>query len=325
VRVEEAFGLVQHALKAGRFAHAYVVEGPLRDEASALARQVLALLLCEQKPAPCGRCRACSQVANRTHPDVLWIEPQNKSRQIAVEQVRDIQARMVQTSFLGAWKACVLVGADRLGGEAANAFLKMLEEPPGRSVFLLLTDSPQFLLPTILSRCQRLAVGGEGAHQSLPEEWRGPLIDLLAGRTAPNPAVVGEVLSAMARAGRLAAMLKALKDLALKVERELAAEDTTEEESETLDARASARYREWRAEIMRTLLCWYRDRLLLVSGADPALVFHAADLAALRAQVQGTSPRQALRHVAVVEEMNRQMARNLPEPLVLSYGLERLR
>ena len=325
MNVETASAMVRHAFKAGRMAHAYVFEGPLRGEASALAHQTLALLFCEQAAAPCGRCRACRQVADHTHPDVLWVEPQSKSRLIAVEQVRELQGRMGQTAFLGAWKACVLVGADRLGGEAANAFLKMLEEPPGRSVFLLLTDSPQFLLPTIRSRCQRLAVGGEAVSLSLPEDWRGPLTDLLAGRATPGPQAVGDVLSALARAGRLAGMLKALKELAQKAERELAAQSAVEEEAETLDARANARYREWRADIMRALLYWYRDRLLLACGADAGLVAHAAELDVLRAQAQGLSWRRALRHVTVVETMNRQMARNLPEPLVLSYGFERLR
>ena len=326
MKVEAAFELVRHAFQAGRFAHAYVFEGALRGEALALAHRTLALLLCERKAPPCGQCRACRQVADHTHPDVLWVEPRLKSRQISVDQVREeLQPRMNQTSFLGAWKACVLVGADRLSGEASNAFLKMLEEPPGRSVFLLLTDSPQFLLPTIRSRCQRLAVGGEGVGAGLPEEWRAPLNDLLAGRATPSPQAVGEVLSVLSRASRLTGMLKALKDLAQKVERELAGEGAREEEEETLDARAGARYREWRADVMRTVLHWYRDRLLLACGADQGLLFHAADLDALQGQARGLSWRRALRHVAVVEEMNRQMARNLPEPLVLSYGFERLR
>lgn len=71
------------------------------------------------------------------------------------------------TAFAGGWKVVVLAGADRLTNEAANAFLKMLEEPPPKTLILLLTDAPQALLPTIRSRCQRIDLDE-------PPSWTSP-------------------------------------------------------------------------------------------------------------------------------------------------------
>ena len=85
---------------------------------------------------------------------MLWIEPESKSRRILIAQVRDIQHRIYKTAFAGGWKACVLVGADRMGMEAANAFLKTLEEPPSTVTIVLLTNDYDAVLPTIASRCQ---------------------------------------------------------------------------------------------------------------------------------------------------------------------------
>ena len=154
---DSAFALLRNSFEGGRLAQAYVVAAPPRGSGSELALRLLQLIYCESADRPCGECRQCVEVAGYSHPDVLWVEPQKKSRVIAVDQIRAVEQRIYHTSFLGGWKACVLLGADRLSPGAANAFLKTLEEPPGRSIFLLLTDGPQFLLPTILSRCQRIA------------------------------------------------------------------------------------------------------------------------------------------------------------------------
>ena len=81
------------------------------------------------------------------------IEPEKKSRVIAVDAVRALNHRIQTSSFAGGWKVAVIKYADRLNDQAANAFLKTLEEPPARTLLLLLTDAPQSLLPTVVSRC----------------------------------------------------------------------------------------------------------------------------------------------------------------------------
>lgn len=321
---ETALRYLKTSLAAGRLAQAYVLAAPPASTGAQTAVDVLQLLFCRQQGEGCGMCPSCRQVAERTHADVLWVEPQKKSRLISVDQVRDLQRRVQQTSLLGGWKACVLVGADRLGMEASNAFLKTLEEPPAKTVFLLLTDSPQFLLPTISSRCQSVAIStplGAGG-----EAWEQEIEELLA-ESAEQEMQVGDVpaaLAGFARSGRLLAVLGTLKKAAEAEVAQAADEASTDETDQTLDARAGARYREMRGRLMALLLIWQRDLLLLVCGSDGSGVFFQNRMETLRRKAAELSYRKALRNVRTVEKMNRLLERNLPETLVFTGGLGRL-
>lgn len=145
--VAEAYSLISRAIDAGRAAHGYLVSGDVRGNAAELAGMVLEKLFPD----------AASQARNFSHPDVAVLEPEGKARIITVEAMREkIVAPMAATSFSGGWKAGVIRGADRLRTESANAFLKSLEEPPPSTLYLLLTDRPDAILPTIVSRCQRV-------------------------------------------------------------------------------------------------------------------------------------------------------------------------
>lgn len=145
--VDEAYSLVVRAVETGRAAHGYLVCGDLRGECDALVGKVLRFLFPDQP----------EQVAQRCHPDVAWLEPEGRSRTIHVKSMREgIVGPMSATAFSGGWKVGVVVGADRMEEEAANSFLKTLEEPPPKTMFLLLTDQPDAILPTIVSRTQRI-------------------------------------------------------------------------------------------------------------------------------------------------------------------------
>ncbi len=316
---DTAFDLLKHAFRHGRTAHAYLLAGAPRGAAGDLAVRVLQLVACAQPDGPCGMCDACRQVREHTWPDSIWIQPEKKSRVIAIKQIREeLLPRIDQTSFGGGWKAAVLLGADRLTEEAANAFLKTLEEPPPQTLFLLLSDSPQFLLPTVLSRCQRLDVSDRAPK--LSEAWRTRVLDVLAG-----PAWTGPT-GAMAAAGRVQAVLaEVLEDAEAKVAAEAEAEtDLVDEDDAVYAARVSARYRESRMGVLECLLGWYRDLLVLRSGGAPELVANAAYLTVLQARAAKLTLAQALANVDGIEELNRQLDRSLPEPSLLAYWLDRL-
>jgi len=317
MRIDEAVEGFAGALRAGRLAQAYVLIGPPRGAGRAVAERVLQLLFCEHAPEICGACRGCRQAAAHTHPDVLWVEPQLKSRAIAIDAVRELQARVYQTAYESGWKACVIVGADRLRDAAGNAFLKTLEEPPARTLFLLLTDAPQFLLPTVRSRCQPVTVSS--GQDALPAELYDAVTAILAERPG-----TGGVVTSLARADRLSALLQRIKEEALAVEKELAGEETLEK-AKTLDARANARYRELRTRVMRCVLDWYRDLLLLVCGGPDDVAIHAGHLPHLHAQAKKLSVRQAMDNLAAVDTMNRRLERNLPESAALPEAMCALR
>lgn len=318
MQVESAFGLIRHAFQTRRLAHAYLIAGAPRGAGGELTTRVLQMLFCQQNDAPCGACDRCRQVRERTWADAFWVQPEKKSRLIAAEQMREgLLRRISQTSLTGGWKAGVILGADRMGDAAANVFLKTLEEPPPQSIFLLLTDAPQLLLPTILSRCQRVEV--DDPH-TLPEPWRTRLLDVLAAPLPPGP------IAAMSMATHLAALLGEMKDAA---EEEVKAESRAEEqnldeEKDVLAARISARYREMRTGWLREMLYWYRDLLVLRSSGAPETLRNPDRAALLMDRAQRLTLGQALANVQGIEDLNRQLDRSLTEESVLAYWLDRL-
>jgi DNA polymerase III subunit delta' len=106
----------------------------------------------------CGRCAACTRIARGVHSDILVIEP-GDSGSIKIDWVREAIDRAAYRPFEGRRRVVIVDGADALIGEAQNALLKTLEEPPPSSVFVLITSRPDLLLPTVRSRCHRLRFG----------------------------------------------------------------------------------------------------------------------------------------------------------------------
>lgn len=145
--VDEAFSLIARAIETDRVANGYLVCGDLKGGCADLTRRVLLRLFPE----------APEQVENRFHPDIVYLEPEGRSRTIHTASMRErLIAPMAATAFSGGWKVGVIAGADRLEVPAANAFLKSLEEPTPKTLYLLLTDQPDAILPTIVSRTQRI-------------------------------------------------------------------------------------------------------------------------------------------------------------------------
>lgn len=309
---DAAYDLVRHAFATSRPASAYILGGAA-STTGALADRLLQALFCTDANRPCGACRGCRLAAEHTHADVLWVEPEKKSRRIGIEQVRSLQGMVYQTSFEGGWRVCVISGADRLGEQAANAFLKTLEEPPARCVFLLLSDSPQSLLPTIASRCQRLAI--EGAEDELPAELRGGLVEILKGRASHGAAF------AIAQADAMMRLLDTLKDQVGDEYKERAAD--ADEDKDTREARIGALFKERQAAVLRFAMLWQRDLLLILSGCDD-VVYHHASLEALRERARGLSVRQAIRNVQVIEELARRLDRNVSNAAMFTAAFARL-
>jgi len=160
-----------------RFAHAWLIHGLAGIGKRDFALAAAASLLCEQPHAglACNACQACRWVAGGNHPDFRRIRPDSvaaeegdldedndstakktPSRDIRVEQIRALSSWFGTATHRGGWRVAVIYPAQSMNVITANALLKVLEEPPPRTVFLLTTDAPDLLLPTIISRCRRL-------------------------------------------------------------------------------------------------------------------------------------------------------------------------
>lgn len=317
MQVNETYQMVRRALDAGRPAHGYLIVGPVRGMGMELAVRILQTLFCREAERPCGSCEPCRRVAERIEVDIHWIFPEKKSRIISADQIREkLIAAVSQTSFGGGWKAGVLVGADRLNDASANAFLKTLEEPPDKTLFLLLSDSPQQLLPTIVSRCQRIDLADV---RELGEPWRSRVIEALA-----SP-MYGKPLERLAMSNLLFSILSDIKAKAEQLVREESqGEEKLEEDDEVFDAKVSARYREMRTDFLLTMTRWFRDLLVLKAEGAESLVFTKAKADVLRERAGRLTLAQAVYNLEAVEELGRQMERNLSEETLLAYALDRM-
>jgi DNA polymerase-3 subunit delta' len=135
-----------------------------------LANWAASVALClSPDEAPCGKCVGCVRVANNQHPDLARIVPIEDSKQLRIEQVRELAQELSLTSHQGGYKVGILSPADSMNRFAANALLKTLEEPPARTLLILVASQPSRLPATILSRCQKLKVRAPTRAESL--EW----------------------------------------------------------------------------------------------------------------------------------------------------------
>ncbi len=311
--LERLLAIFRRSAEAERLAHAYLVSGNPEGIARAYARQVTAYLLCKAPAAdrPCGVCKACRHVAEDLHADVFQLEPEKKSRVIGIDAMRAFIRNLHESAYEGGWKIGLILYADRLNDSAANAFLKTLEEPPPQTLILLLTDSPQTMLRTVVSRCQRVSLSEPERKQ--PEAWTPILDELLLTGPTEDPLVQS------ACAHRLNDLLDALKKTITDEEEKRAKGNDVDED--VIDARAEARLKKVRAAIFRSMLLWQRDLLLLVNGGDPAFLFHADHIDALRAQAARLDVAAALRRVRAVQDMDTRLERiSKPALTVLESG-----
>ncbi len=187
---------IRRWLTASRKPHAMLFVGQNGTGKRTLAMAFAQAILCGQADGPCGRCLSCQRFAEGAHPDLILLKPEGLS--FKRDLIRQLQAEAPFPPRLAASRVAVLTQADRMTEEAANSFLKLLEEPAVPWVFLLTADEEQRVLPTIRSRAIRLPVA------PLPEET---VAGLLAERgVEPAAALVAAELAggSMGRALSLA-------------------------------------------------------------------------------------------------------------------------
>ena len=146
---------LRRSLAKGHASHFYLISGPKDSGKRTLAKLLSAALMCESGNAPCLSCNTCRKITENLHPDCITVtDPDHKN--VAVKIVRQIRDDMFIRPNEGARK--IYIFPQELGIEGQNALLKILEEPPSYGAFLLLTENPEQLLPTVRSRCVPLAL-----------------------------------------------------------------------------------------------------------------------------------------------------------------------
>jgi DNA polymerase-3 subunit delta' len=155
---EPVVQMFDRVVQRGRLAHAYLFSGPPGVGKRLFAEELAKALLCESPQGThleaCDRCAACIQAAAGTHPDLFIAGRPEESLELPIDVMRELCQSFSLKSARGRGKVAILDDADDLNDAAANCFLKTLEEPPPRSVLLLIGTSPDRQLSTIVSRCQ---------------------------------------------------------------------------------------------------------------------------------------------------------------------------
>lgn len=151
----------QHVINlhnSNKLPHAILLSGMPGIGKKRFALSFAQYILClePENGTSCGKCRQCLFNKAGTHPDLKVLEPEDKGKQLKVDQIRQLVDFFSQTSQQGGYKVAVLAPAENMNSSAANALLKNLEEPGPDTLILLVSDSPSRLLPTIRSRCQLL-------------------------------------------------------------------------------------------------------------------------------------------------------------------------
>jgi DNA polymerase-3 subunit delta' len=332
---QQVVKLLQRSLERGRLGHAYLFTGNSLSVLEAMAQTLAKTLNCLQpKRAPngialdcCDSCSACHRIANFGHPDVQWVRPESKSRAITIDQVRDLMQTIHLKPMEAAYKVGIIVAADRMNVQSANAFLKTLEEPPPKSVLILLSSEPGRLLETIYSRCLVLSFAG-GSGPALLSEQVAWLKQFSEMATQENQTLLGRYRLLGLLLSRLAQLKERIeKDLTQRspLERYADAETSLREKWEAeLAAAVEAEYRRQRSDVLVALQWWLRDVWLCTQrlGADQ-ICFQP--LAPTTQGVAGRlSTEAATENLRVIEKTHRLLETNVQEALVLEVGLLKL-
>jgi DNA polymerase-3 subunit delta' len=325
---ERAFELMASAQGRGRLAHAFLISGARGSGKENLAARIIQLV--NGADSSGGTDLFGEPVAVVTPPlDDLesgWvriIRPRMKSRRIGVEEIRNLEHTLHLAAPGGACKVGVITEADRMNDQAANAFLKTLEEPPNNTLLLLLTDNPQRLLPTILSRCVRLPLLG---GMPLLADGGGELVAALnraATRgfgTPPGALHLKATFAAFLTRSREAAEATAK---AAEKEETAAYRDATDGtwlkgREDFHKAAAEVEYLDARNRLLDVLMAWMAD-LLRLKVQSGGLDFPDS-APTLQRIVDEQSATRLLKRMESLDSLRRTLETNAFEPLAIEVG-----
>jgi DNA polymerase-3 subunit delta' len=168
---EDAAAQLRKAWAANRLSHALLLQGAEGLGKQTFAAWLACAVLCDKSAGStlrcCGECASCALFVAGSHPDLLWVMPEEDKQQIAIDQIRAATERLTKTSYRQGYKVAIINPAHLMTPNAANSVLKTLEEPTPRSVLILISSQPSMLLPTVRSRCQKVTIARPSREQAI--------------------------------------------------------------------------------------------------------------------------------------------------------------
>jgi DNA polymerase-3 subunit delta' len=311
---DTAFNFLRRTHEQNRLAHAYLISGPPGSGKQVLAAELASLV----------NGTASSDVFSARARDIFVAQPESKSRRIVIEQIRDLEHALQMRASNGRRKVAIVSDADRLQPQAANAFLKTLEEPPKDSLLLLLSALPEALPETILSRCIAIPLAPEGQPKNKAEEKK--LVKLLQQTVCEQS---WSIQYAYRLAQEFQRLLRAVReeiktetDQALRQE-EMRYKDSTdgawlEEREEYYKALTESFYLRRRAGLIETLFAWWSDVLRSSNRVERRNLPNAGKETGELASRFTTA--EILRRVQRLEELRDHLSRNIQEALAIEVA-----
>jgi len=309
-----AFEYLSRAHQRGRLGHAYLISGPAGSGKRGLACDLSNLVSGAQS----------ADVFNSPPPGVYLAEPESKSRRIVIDQVRALEHVLQMRSTNGHRKVAIIADADRLQPQAANAFLKTLEEPPKDSLLILLSSMPEILPDTILSRCVAVPLAAEEKPEQSDEERQ--LVELLGGVVSAKAQGIQPAYQLARGFHRLLAQMReTIQDenaAALKRD-EARYRNTTDgawldEREDYYKALTESQYVRQRARLIEILFLWWSDVLRANTGIA------RRDLPGGKKETESLAARlttaEILRRIRRLEEMRDHLGRNIQEALAVEVA-----
>jgi DNA polymerase III subunit delta' len=308
---DTALNLLRRAHEHNRLAHAYLISGPPGSGKQLLAADLASLV----------NGTAANEVFSAKAREIFVAGPESKSRRIVIEQIRDLEHALQMRASNGRRKVAIISDADRLQPQAANAFLKTLEEPPKDSLLVLLSALPEALPETILSRCIAIPLAPNGQLQSKGEEAK--LVKLLQ-QASHEPSWTIQFAYRLAQ--EFQRLLRAVReevkretDEALKQE-ERRYKDATDgawldEREQYYKALAEGLYLQRRAGLIETLFVWWSDVLRSRNGVAQRNLPRATEETAALATRFSTA--EILRRIRCLEDLRDHLNRNIHEALAI--------